>query len=111
MPQMSGMLERFLAQVSDLIAMVSVDHSSLPGPVASSMITSVTVVRPGPRLEDSSVETGVSTVRPQPTGAEREDEVAPSGEDFSSSGPELTTRRLGPSPWCPLALWMTGGEQ
>ena len=39
------------AQVSHLMAIVSVDCSSLPGPVASSTVTSVTVVRPRPRLE------------------------------------------------------------
>ena len=58
MAQMSGMLERFQAQVSDLTAMGIVNRSSLPRPVASSTVISVTVVRPRPRLEASSVETG-----------------------------------------------------
>ena len=90
MTQMSGMFERFQAQVSDLTVMVSVDRSSTPRPVASSTVTSVTIVRPGPKLEASSVETEISPVKPQPTGTEKEDEVAPSGEDFSSSSPEST---------------------
>ena len=48
----------------------------------------VSVVRPKPRPVASSVETEVPMVRPHPTGAEEEDEVAPSGEDLSSTGPE-----------------------
>ena len=112
MAQMSGMLERFQAQVCDLTAMVSIDRSFTPRPVDSSMVTSVPVVRPRPRLVASSVETEVSTVRPQPTGAKEEDEVTPSGQDFSSSSPESTVRQpLVPSLWCPLALWMNGGER
>ena len=87
MAQILGMLEHFQAQMSDLTAMVSIDRSSLPRPVASYTITSVTVVRPGPRLEASSVKTGLHDQAP----ADRCREKMRSGEDLSS-GPESTAR-------------------
>ena len=53
--------ERFQAQISDI------SDSSMPGPMASSTETSVSMVRPELRPAASSVETKVSTVRPWPT--------------------------------------------
>ena len=84
------MFEAFHAQLSDLMALVS-ESSSLLQPQPSSTVTSVTEVRRRPRLESSSIETKVSTVRHQPTGADLEDEVAPTREYLSSSGPESAT--------------------
>ena len=57
MTQMSGMMQQFSVQVLDLMALVSVEHSSSLGPEASSMETLVAMVRPEPRPTASSIET------------------------------------------------------
>ena len=59
---MSGMFAAFQAQISDLTAKVNASSSTLMS-MASSVVTSVTVVKLKARLASSSVEASASTVR------------------------------------------------